>query len=153
MIKPFVKEHGSRVLSWLDTKAAFDLWSAGRFDSFPLKKDSLWEYYASEGYDAYSFFDQGELRGHFAKKRIDSLTVRLAFIVVDNTQRGKGLGSKMLKEAFGFIKDMGAENVSICVFDENAGAVNCYKKLGLDYTGENILVPNLGEYREMKKIL
>lgn len=152
MIAPFIKEHGSRVLSWINSKAAFDLWSAGRFDSFPINQHSLQEYYEKEGYGAYSFFEDGELKGHFASRWIDDSTVRLAFIVVDNTQRGKGLGSKMLTEAFSFIKDMGAENVSICVFDENAGAVNCYKKLGLEYTGEYTAL-SLGKYKEMKKTL
>lgn len=53
------------------------------------------------------------------------------FIVVDNTSRGKGYGSDMLKELLRFAyENTGVSSVRLNVFDVNAAATRCYRKVG-----------------------
>ena len=152
MIREFQKCDGVLVLSWFDNEHDFKLWTADRFDKFPITAEDMEDCYAKEGVRAYSFACENNTSGHFTIRFIDESTVRLAMIAVDNTVRGKGMGRKMLTEAFEMVKSMGAEKVSICVFDENTAAVECYEKLGLKYTGKYEIC-SLGKYREMEKDL
>ena len=72
--------------------------------------------------------------------------VRLGFIIVDDTKRGKGYGKKMVqlatKYAFEFL---GAEKVTLGVFDNNPSAYHCYKAAGFRETGEIFNIPLFGE--------
>lgn len=140
------------VLSWFDKKKDFMLWAADRFEKYPISPKDLNEYYEKESVKAYTFTYMGKQAGHFTMRFLNENTVRFALIVVDKNIRGCGIGQKMLTQAFALAKKMGAKYVSICVFDENEGAVNCYKKLGMEYTGKYEMY-SLGKYREMKKEL
>ena len=72
--------------------------------------------------------------------------VRLGFIIVDDTKRGKGYGKKMVqlatKYAFEFL---GAKKVTLGVFDNNPSAYHCYKAAGFQENGEIFNIPLLGE--------
>ncbi len=151
-IRRYEKKDGKKVLSWFDSREEFELWEADRFKRFPINDDELNSYYEKEGIEAYSFIFEGELRGHFAVKPLNEKTARFFLIVLDKTLRGKGLGKRMLTLAMDFVKQRGCDEVSICVFDENEGAVNCYKALGFEYSGEEER-KSKGIYREMVKEL
>ena len=57
--------------------------------------------------------------------------LRLGFVIVDDSKRGKGYGKEMinlaLKYAFEIMK---VEKVTIGVFENNAPAYHCYKTAG-----------------------
>ena len=65
---------------------------------------------------------------------------------VITTERGKGYGKKMVqmatKYAFEFL---GAEKVTLGVFDNNPSAYHCYKAAGFKETGEKFNVPLFGD--------
>lgn len=53
------------------------------------------------------------------------------FIMVDNTSRGKGYGTGMLKELQRFSYDKtGVTSIRLNVFDVNIAARKCYEKAG-----------------------
>lgn len=140
------------LLSWFDKKKDFMLWATDRFEKYPITPQDLNEYYEKRNVKAYTFTYMGKQAGHFTMRFLSENTVRFALIAVDKNIRGCGIGQKMLKQAFKLAKEMGAKYASICVFDENENAVNCYKKLGMEYTGKYEM-HSLGKYREMKKEL
>ena len=149
-IRKYEKNDASKVLSWFDTKEEFELWEAERFKKYPITARELNAYYEKENVDAYTFIFEGALAGHFAIKFLNKKIARLFLIVLDKSIRGKGLGKKMVVEGMKLAKSMGAEEVSICVFDQNEGAVGCYKSLGFEYSGYEEEYA-IGKYREMKK--
>ena len=61
----------------------------------------------------------------------DPKVIRFGWVVVDSAARGKGYGTKMLrlgvKVAF---EILGAEKITIGVFENNTTAHTCYKKVG-----------------------
>ena len=71
--------------------------------------------------------------GHFIMRYTNGNTRQLRFgwVIVDDAMRGKGYGKQMLtlglKYAFDFL---GAEKVTIGVFENNESAHWCYKKAG-----------------------
>ena len=80
-----------------------------------------------------AFDDENGVVGHFIMRYLggDNKLLRFGWVIVDNKIRGKGYGTRMLKAglkyAFGI---MGAEAVTIGVFENNDIAHNCYIKAG-----------------------
>lgn len=65
----------------------------------------------------------------------------LKFVIVDNTKRGSGYGSKMLLQALQYaFNTTGVRLVQLNVFNENSLAKHCYEKIGFTerYVDKNI---------------
>ena len=93
-------------------------------------------------------FDEDGLVGSLILRfnNTERTIVRLGFIIVDDTKRGKGYGKKMVqlatKYAFEFL---GAKKVTLGVFDNNPSAYHCYKAAGFQENGESFKIPLFGE--------
>ena len=77
--------------------------------------------------------DEDRVIGHFIMRYIggDKRVLRFGWVVVDDTIRGKGYGSEMLRTGLKFAFEVfGAEVVTIGVYENNDLAHNCYKKIG-----------------------
>lgn len=78
-------------------------------------------------------FDENGIVGHLIMRYTDEkkTTLRLGFVIVDDTKRGMGYGKEMislsLKYAFEIYK---AERVTIGVFENNMHAYYCYEAAG-----------------------
>ena len=61
----------------------------------------------------------------------DKKVIRFGWVIVDSSVRGKGYGTKMLRLGLKYAFDiLGAEKITIGVFENNAPAHLCYKKVG-----------------------
>ena len=71
--------------------------------------------------------------------------MRIGFVIVDDTKRGKGYGREMIKLALKYAFDLfRAERVTLGVFDNNPSAYRCYKAAGFqEYSERNVFL--LGE--------
>lgn len=138
------------IASWITDERIHALWSADTLP-YPLSEGGLHNYLVGQNLK----FDtrlQGEIPGD--AKEYDGAYVYadehnrplgffiytvsgqdksgfVRFIVVDNTSRGKGYGSDMLKELLRFAyENTGVSSVRLIVFDVNAAAMRCYRKVG-----------------------
>ena len=79
--------------------------------------------------------DNNKIIGHLIlrKPNKDYNAIRMGFIIVDNTIRGKGYGKKLIEEAIKYAKNiLKAEEINLGVFTNNESAMNCYKSVGFE---------------------
>ena len=150
-LRAYRNEDAQCVASWLKDEQEFMWWSAGKLGAFPLDPDALNDFYAQgiasgEGFPR-TMEEDGRVCGQMLMKKTDEETVHFGFIVVDSSQRGKGLGFAMLSMALEYAFHLRrAKRVTLNVFADNAPAIRCYERLGFACAGETELEVN-GEKR------
>lgn len=152
-IRPFKNCDADTIISWIKDERIFRFWCADRFESYPITGKDLIAQYADLSFnnDIFHFvaYDETGLLGHFNIRypdRSDINTVRLGYVIVDDTKRGQGLGTRMIKMALDYaVEYMHATKVTIGVFDNNPSALHCYLKAGFKDTGETDIYSCLGE--------
>ena len=83
--------------------------------------------------------ENGDVLGHILIRypnEDDDHTVCFGFVIVDPAQRGRGLGSTMLRLAVTYARDvLHAAYIGLGVFEQNAAARRCYEAVGFAETG------------------
>lgn len=155
-LRPYKEQDADVVVSWIKDEESLRKWSADRFGNYPISKDDINSKYMQNNGDCIeednfyplTAFDESGVVGHLILRYTDASksVIRLGFVIVDNTKRGKGYGKQMillaLKYAFEIFK---ASKVTLGVFDNNESAYNCYKAAGFKETGEEISCEFFGE--------
>jgi RimJ/RimL family protein N-acetyltransferase len=60
-------------------------------------------------------------------------SIHLGFVVIDEKYRGQGLGKEMIGLAVTYAFEiLKVKKVTLCVFDNNNSAHNCYKSAGFE---------------------
>ena len=140
-LRAYRNEDAKCVASWLKDEQEFMWWSAGKLGAFPLDPDALNDFYAQgiasgEGFPR-TMEEDGRVCGQMLMKKTDDETVHFGFIVVDGSQRGKGLGFAMLSMALEYAFHLRrAKRVTLNVFADNAPAIRCYERLGFSRAGK-----------------
>ena len=78
-------------------------------------------------------FDESGIVGHFIMRYTngDIRNLRLGWVIVDDSRRGRGYGRRMLELGLEYaFKILKARRVSIGVFENNEPAYKCYKSRG-----------------------
>ena len=147
-IRPYKSCDAASIAGWVKNRDVFLKWGGERFGQFPISAGAIDDKYRlSNGdcaepdnfYPMTAFDDSGAV-GHFIMRYMhgDRRQLRFGWVVVDETKRGKGYGRRMLglglKYAFELL---GAERVTIGVFENNPSAYGCYKSLGFREAGED----------------
>lgn len=138
------------IAGWIQDERTHALWCANLL-SYPLSKDEFHNYLKEQGL---KFYSQSRSDPYPKEKEHDGAYVYvdehdcpigffvftvnehdksgfLRFIMVDNTARGQGYGSQMLRQLLQFAyENTGVAAVRLNVFDVNAAAMKCYRKLG-----------------------
>lgn len=125
------------ILKWINNERDFRMWSADRYDSYPIKPNDININY-DESKKISKFYPMtltidGKVIGHLILRNPnnDKDTIRLGFIIVDNSIRGKGYGKLLILEAIKYAKKvLHAKNINLGVFDCNSSAIYCYKACG-----------------------
>lgn len=135
-LRPYRNSDFTYLEKWVSDPRIHALWSANVMP-YPLTEPgflAVMEKNAQEWGDCgYTFTeDDGTPVGFFALSVNEKENAGFAkFIVVDNGQRGKGYGTrmirKMLQYAFGIVE---LDTVRLNVYDVNEGAKRCYEKAG-----------------------
>ena len=121
------------IFSWIEDKTAFRKWSADRYPVYPPKPEDMLAQYDETVYPFTAVDENGNMVGHFILRYFEptKTILRLGFVIVDNSQRGKGLGKQMLQLAIQKAKDdFDAKKISLGVFDNNPSAYHCYQSVG-----------------------
>lgn len=151
-IRDYNKNDADKILSWITEEKSFRQWSADKYKVYPITADDMNAFYDTISRDSanqYMFCDDGKAIGHFVLRPDpdgDERSIRLGFIIVDSSIRGKGYGKAMLLKALDLVFNiMGKDRVTLGVFENNPNALKCYQSLGFTQWSESVYVIN-GEY-------
>lgn len=136
-LRKYKEEDAKKILSWIKNEREFRMWSADRYEKYPPSPSDINNNYlkSKETSNFYPFTleDEGKVIGHLILRNPgeNKNIIRLGFIIVDNSIRGKGYGKQLIKEAIKYAKEkLGAKEINLGVFTNNEGALQCYKSVG-----------------------
>ena len=127
---------------WIQDKEIFMKWGGTHFGEFPISARIIDEKYRMNNggcvepdnfYPWIAIDDENRVVGHFIMRYIggNSKLLRFGWVIVDDTIRGKGYGTKMLRLGLKYAFEIfGVDKVTIGVFENNEPAHNCYLKVG-----------------------
>lgn len=131
-----------KVIEWNVEKSKDFLYQwAGPSYQFPITEDQLSERLHNKANLPHGDFyiykvileETGEMVGTIELCNIDreDRTAHAGKFLIDESQRGKGLGKLILRELVKICFDeMGLSTVTLNVYDFNVGAIKCYEKVG-----------------------
>ena len=129
------------IAEWVRDKDVFLKWGGDHFGEFPISAETIDEKYRSNNGDCkepdnfypWTAFDENGVCGHFIMRYLhgNNKILRFGWVVVDNSVRGKGYGTQMLRAGLKYAFEiLDVDVVSIGVFENNEPARNCYRKVG-----------------------
>lgn len=141
-LRNFEEEDATKILSWIKSEREFRMWSADQYGDYPAKPEDIVNSYKNKmtenKFYPLTFEEGGRIIGHLIMRypTDDKELIRLGFIIVDNTIRGKGYGKKIIREAMKYAEEnLGAKRFNLGVFTNNASAFECYKAVGFEVKG------------------
>ena len=140
-LRPYKNCDAKTIISWCKDEATFRKWTSDRYEAFPITEEDMNRKYVDYNGDCIeednfypmTAFDENGIVGHLIMRFTDEekATLRLGFVIVDDTKRGMGYGKEMIWLALGFAFDiLKVDKVTIGVFDNNMPAYYCYKAAG-----------------------
>ena len=137
-LRPFVTSDAATILCWCKDKHAFRLWSADRYKEFPAQPEEMMEQYEGDNMYPLTAIVGEEIVGHILLRHPseDKSVIRFGFVIVDDSKRGKGYGKQLLRLAIDYAKrELGAQKITLGVFDNNPSAIHCYESVGFVVIG------------------
>ena len=140
-LRPYKPDDAEAILSWCDDELTFRRWTGDRYDKFPITAADMNRKYIDGNGDCaepdnfypMTAFDENGIAGHFILRYTDEQkkVLRIGFVIVDSSKRGKGYGKVMIRLALKYAFEIfGAEKCTIGAFDSNPSAYYCYKAAG-----------------------
>lgn len=140
-LRPYKPEDAKTIVSWIKDERALRKWSSDRYGEYPITAEDMnYKYLECNGdceepdnFYPLTAVDADGPVGHLILRYTngEKTTIRLGFIIVDDTKRGMGYGKKMIQMAMQYAFDMlGAEQLTLGVFENNPSAYYCYKAAG-----------------------
>ncbi len=133
----YKEEDAEEIINWIKNENDLYLWSANVYNKFPIKPEDINNFYkkAKERSNFYpmTLIENNEIIGHLILRNPDEKNeiVRLGFVIVKPTLRGKGYGKELIRYAIKFAnKELNAKKINLGVFENNKPAYNCYKAAG-----------------------
>lgn len=140
-LRPYKRCDAQEIVKWVKDEFAFRQWSADRYEHYPISAEDINKQYEDmaemDWFYPMTAFNEDGITGHLIMRFTDEgkQVLRFGFIIIDDTQRGKGLGKEMLKlslkYAFEILK---VKKVTLGVFENNPSAYHCYKAVGFKDT-------------------
>lgn len=133
-LRPYKRSDAEIIVGWIGEERAFHQWCADIYDHYPISAADMDAKY-QEFTSSYPMtaLDEDGIVGHLAMRYVDQeeKEVRFGFVIVEPSRRGKGYGRELLHLAAKYaMLFLGAEKVSLVVFEENARAYACYLTAG-----------------------
>lgn len=157
-LRPYKPEDAKTIVSWIKDERALRKWSSDRYGEYPITAEDMnYKYLECNGdceepdnFYPLTAVDADGPVGHLILRYTngEKTTIRLGFIIVDDTKRGMGYGKKMIQMAMQYAFDMlGAEQLTLGVFENNPSAYYCYKAAGFKEieTEQDFVFEILGE--------
>lgn len=140
IIRTFKKEDAPIILRWIKNKTDLRKWSADRYRDYPATPDEMAQLYAPDNMTPLTAEDEnGNVIAHIAIRIPDTTkpqAVRLGFVIVDESLRGKGYGKELILQTIEYArKNLNATSISLGVFMNNPPALHCYESVGFRKIG------------------
>ncbi|GAA0311326.1 GNAT family N-acetyltransferase [Kineococcus aurantiacus] len=116
------------VIGWVPDAAALYRFAGPRL-TWPLTAQQMHDSAAAEGATAWVMDVEQRLVGHAQLTRCGD-AVRLGRVLIDPTQRGRGLGRRLVASAVERARQQGAVRVDLSVLADNPAARRIYATLG-----------------------
>ncbi len=140
-LRPYKPKDAEAIVSWIKDERALRKWSSDRYGVYPITAEDInYKYLECNGdcEEADNFYpltavDENGPVGHLILRyaNAEKTTIRLGFIIVDDSKRGMGYGKRMIQMAVRYAFDMlNAKKITLGVFDNNPSAYYCYKAAG-----------------------
>jgi RimJ/RimL family protein N-acetyltransferase len=135
IIRTFKKEDAPIILGWIKNKTDLRKWSADRYRDYPATPGEMAQLYAPDNMTPLTAEDEnGNVIAHIAIRIPDIANpkaVKLGFIIVDDSLRGKGYGKELIRQTIDYArKNLNATSISLGVFKNNPPALHCYESIG-----------------------
>ena len=151
-LRPYKPCDAGTILTWIQNEREFRLWTADRYDHYPITAEDMNRHYDSfrdsDAFWAMTAYDEDGVAGHLIMRFTDEAKkhLRFGFIIVDASRRGKGYGSKMLRMAIRYATEfLGVEKITLGVFENNPAAYRCYQSVGFQEGAEPSWCDLMGE--------
>ena len=140
IIRTFKKEDAPIILGWIKNKTDLRKCSADRYRDYPATPDEMAQLYAPDNMTPLTAEDEnGNIIAHIAIRIPDIANpkaVKLGFIIVDDSLRGKGYGKELIRQTIEYArKNLNATSISLGVFKNNPPALHCYESVGFRKIG------------------
>ena len=141
-LRPYKSCDADKIISWVKDEDTFHKWGGDHFGRFPIDATVIDNKYMKDNGDCIendnfypwvAFTDEDGIVGHFIMRYTQGNNKRLRFgwVIVDDSIRGKGYGTKMLRSGLDYaFRILGVDTVTIGVLENNDIAHNCYKRVG-----------------------
>ena len=136
-LRKYKEDDAKEILSWIKNEREFRLWSADRYKEYPAVPSDINNNYLEcekkTNFYPFTLEDEGKVIGHFILRKPDENTdvIRIGFIIIDSSIKGRGYGKKLIVEAINFAKEkLLAKKINLGVFTNNENALKCYKSVG-----------------------
>jgi len=141
LLRRWFKSDAPTILGWIKDKSEFRKWSADRYPNYPATtEDMAGQYAASNIHPLTAEDEKGNIIGHIMIRIPNAAQpqkVRLGFIIVDDTLRGKGYGRQLILQTIEYAKqNLNATHISLGVFINNPSALHCYESVGFKEIGK-----------------
>ena len=145
-LRPYKSCDAKIINEWIRDEEVFLKWGGNLFGEYPITADIIDEKYKLQNGDCEepdNFYpwvalnEDNRVVGHFIMRYLngDNRSLRFGWVIVDDSIRGKGYGTKMLKAGLKIAFEiMDAKMVTLGVYVNNELAYNCYKKVGFKET-------------------
>ena len=141
LLRTYKEDDAEKILNWIKNEREFRLWSADRYDNYPATpQDINRNYFTSKqttNFYPFTLEEDGKIIGHLILRNPgdNKEVIRMGFIIVDNSIRGKGYGKALINAAIEYAKEtLGAKEINLGVFVNNDGALHCYESVGFKIT-------------------
>lgn len=140
-LRPYKPCDATTIVSWCKDEISMRKWVSDRYEKFPVTAEDMNHKYMECNGDCYeednffpvTAFDESGIVGHLILRFVDmeKKTLRVGFVIVDDSKRGMGYGKEMLKLTIRYAFDiLKAEKLTLGVFENNSAAYHCYKAAG-----------------------
>ena len=109
--------------------------NAPRFTAFATTEDRLKWHLLGEHRPMYAFWDKGTIVGYYSLLLLDNKECELNNLCVIPAYRHKGVGAKLLTNAFDVAKELGCETMKIGIVEENTVLKKWYETFGFIHIG------------------
>ena len=151
-LRPYKPCDAGKILTWIKDEREFRLWTADRYDRYPITAEDMNRHYDSfrdsDAFWAMTAYDEAGVAGQLIMRFTDEAKkqLRFGFIIVDADRRGQRVGSTMLRMAVRYAREfLLVEKITLGVFAENPSALKCYQAVGFRESGERHCHQIMGE--------
>ncbi len=136
-LRPYQASDAGVIVSWFRDEIAFRKWCGTKYETFPITAKDMNRHYvelsALGGFFPMTAVEGTQIVGHLILRCTDEKRsiIRFGYVVVDEKKRGMGYGKKMLTLAAEYARvRLGAEKITLGVFENNESALRCYRAVG-----------------------